>query len=651
MEPGTILSIVQLSGSILNLGSKVAKEFLGNDKVRDKLVNLNVRLQTFYKLVDDFVQDAPGAPSQLEYPGAGSIIKTLNECKGFLEQYDRTLSANRSLGGATQRAWLVLGPDGPKVEDFNNRINQHIQELHFWTSQIFQREFRSTITTSPLVIGRTPNPPPQAPSPELPARTLTPSRQDKTPELPARSRNHSYDSILERVELPPSAGITPSSPNVGVRRPLRPEHGPVLTLLGASGQISSASLPYTPEEPDTNTSSDSRPCLSIRSIQSRGPGHPVSLHIGSRTYKSNTNYYEVLDLDGVRVVDWIIDTNSEFLRIRHFVSPDRCRILHTVPNDVNSRASFLPRDLKHRFEITSLETGSSKDSFMAMIVYQFNQKPDREIFQQKLRGCEYLKMVQATKVCNTLEKEIARIVHLKVWRRNDRDDEPTFSFTAHQSNQESHHVEYKIRWFKKAPELRGENKLVLRLYSADVDLDYGPPPDEPRRKSSTLRTIGRRLSGDFSAASASHSRSRSSSAGASAFKLYDYKGIEPPAEVRGQGDLEIGFANPEFRKTFINACFEAHRPSWEAARRNSTPSPILQQTLSRPPSLTLGPNRGPYELGGAPVFEMPSPSLTFEPVRYNVNSQSTPPRLEQERAPEAADNSNLDGSPRNRRRA
>lgn len=144
MEPGTILSIVQLSGSILNLGSKVAKEFLGNDKVRDKLVNLNVRLQTFYKLVDDFVQDAPGAPSQLEYPGAGSIIKTLNECKGFLEQYDRTLSANRSLGGATQRAWLVLGPDGPKVEDFNNRINQHIQELHFWTSQIFQREFRST---------------------------------------------------------------------------------------------------------------------------------------------------------------------------------------------------------------------------------------------------------------------------------------------------------------------------------------------------------------------------------------------------------------------------------------------------------------------------------------------------------------------------
>ncbi|KAI1762739.1 hypothetical protein GGR53DRAFT_400955 [Hypoxylon sp. FL1150] len=298
-------------------------------------------------------------------------------------------------------------------------------------------------------------------------------------------------------------------------------------------------------------------------------------------------------------------------------------ILHTVPNNVNSRASFLPRDLNHRFEITSLASGTMKASFMDMIVYQFDQKSDREIFQRKLRGYEYLAMIHVTRISNTLEKEIAGMAHLKVWRRNDRDDEPTFSFTTHQSNKASHHLEYKIRWFEKTPELRGENQLILRLYSTEVDLEYGPPLDEPSRKSPTLRATGRRLCGDFSSASASHSRSRPSSANVSASKMYEYKGIYPPTEARSQGDLEMEFANPELRKTFINACFEAHRPSWEAAGRNSTTSPILQQTPSRPPSLTLGPNSGPYELGGAPAFEMPSPSLTFEEVRCTSRPQNT----------------------------
>ncbi|KAI1761565.1 hypothetical protein GGR53DRAFT_20446 [Hypoxylon sp. FL1150] len=138
------------------------------------------------------------------------------------------------------------------------------------------------ISTSPLVTCRipyAPNPPrvEPEPSPEPLAHPFVPSRIDKTPEIPARSRSPSLDSPLE---LPPSADIIPLSPNVIARRPPRSEHGPVLTLLGTFGQIRSIrSLPHTPEEPALNVGSSSRPCLSKRSVQSQGPGHPVSLFV------------------------------------------------------------------------------------------------------------------------------------------------------------------------------------------------------------------------------------------------------------------------------------------------------------------------------------------------------------------------------------
>ncbi|XXG97872.1 hypothetical protein Hte_004186 [Hypoxylon texense] len=667
MEPGTILSIVQLSGSMLSLGSKVAKEFLGNDKVRDKLRDLNVRLRTFYEFVDDIIQKTPTASSQLEYPGASSIIKTLNECKRFLEQYDRTLSTSRSLGGATQRAWLVVGPDGSKLEDFNNKIDRHYLELQHWTLRSLQREIRSSIsTTTPASTAATgsnetrriPHAPDLSPRAELgsypePAATqaLTPPRLDRSPELRARSRRHSLDSIPELPSFPsPLANMTQPLPISARRQQPRTNSGPVIALFGASGQDSAVSLPISLGEPDINTGSGSQQYLPTRSAQSRGSGHPVSLHIGSRTYKFNSNCYNVADLDDVRVVEWI-NTGSR-VHIRHFVSPDiRCRILYTIPNDAKSQAFFLPRHIKHRFEITS---SGVMESCLEKIYYQFHHKPDRETFQRRFRGREYLAMVQATKIHSTAEKDIARIVHLKVWRRDNQDEEPTFSFAAHKSNQESHHVEYKMRWFKKTPELKGENKLILRLYSVDSDLDYGPPPDEPRRKSSsTLKAITRRMSGDFGQASASHSnsRSRSSSAGPQALILYDTKGKEPPPEVRSQGDLEIEFANPELRKTFVNACFEAHRPASEAARRSSTSSPVSQHTPSRPPSWTLAPNQaGPYELMGEPVFQIPPPSITtplFEEVRFNTESLFAPPRgaAEQERGPEAAKEPSIEGGP------
>ncbi|KAI4858914.1 hypothetical protein F4820DRAFT_194345 [Hypoxylon rubiginosum] len=642
MEPGTILSIVQLSGSILSLGSKVAKEFLGNDKVRDKLTDLNVRVRTFYEFVDDIIQKTPDASSQLEYPGASSIIKTLNECKRFLEQYDRTLSPGRSFGGATQRAWLVVGPDGSKLEDFNSKIDRHYLELQHWTLRSLQREIRSistttlasTVATSSNETHRIPYTPDLSPRAELGSfaelpttQALTPSRIDRSPELRARSRRHSLDSI---PELPsPLANMTQPLPTGARRQQPRTHSGPVIALFGTSGRDSAVSLSSALGGSDANAGLGSRLYLPTQPAQSRGPGHPVSLHIGSRTYQFNSNNYKVADLDGVRVVDWV-NTGSQ-IHIRHFVSPDlRCRILYTIPNDAKSQAFFLPRHLKHRFEITS---SGVMESCLEKIVYQFDHKPDRETFQRRLRGREYLTMVQATKIHSTLERDIARIVHLKVWRRDGQDEEPTFSFAAHQSGQESHHVEYKIRWFKKTPELRGENKLILRLYSVDSDLDYGPPPDEPRRKSSsTLKAITRRMSGDFSQASPSHSNSRlrSSSTGPPALVLYDSKGKEAPAEVRSQGDLEFEFANPELRKTFVNACSEAHRPASEAARRSSTPSPVSQPQQHTP---TLGPNQpGPHELMGAPVFQIPPPSLTappplFEEVRFNnTESLFAPPR-------------------------
>ncbi|KAI0182119.1 hypothetical protein GGR52DRAFT_527456 [Hypoxylon sp. FL1284] len=615
MDPGTILSILQLAGSMVKLGSKVGAEFWADDRARDKLVELNLRLQRLHQFLDETIKETPDtAPSELEYPGASSIIMTLDECKRFLENYNRTLSTDHSLGGATRRERPVVGPDGSKLEEFSNRIHRHLLDLDHWTLQSLKKDILSSINRistimPPATSETTHNPyvPLRSPREESGAftelATTQPLLPNSSPKIRANTGRQLPDSMTELP--PPRAPITLPLPVNTPMPPNRPGNGPVQTLFTTPGHTSTAN--FYPEL-DASSGSTPRSPPPTRSIPSRGSGHTVTLHIGSRDYKFNTNCYRLADHDGVRVVDWA----NNYIHIRHFVSAEGSRILHTIPNDNECRAFFLPKDLKHRFEITTLESGAV-DSCLEKMEYQFDFKSDRETFQRRLRSREYLTMVQATKIHNAQEKDMTGIVHLKVWRRDSQDEEPTFSFAAGQSDRKPHHEEYKIRWFKRQPEFRGDNKLMLRLYSFESGRDYGPQSDEPRKKQSPLKAFERRMPGETSQASPP------------ALLLHDHKGIEPPSSVRCRGDLEIEFANAEFRRTFVNACYDAHRPPADADRRNSTPSPVLPHTPSRPP---LGPKKGPHELTGEPILEMPSPSLmvpVFEEARYDTESPVLPP--------------------------
>lgn len=213
--------------------------------------------------------------------------------------------------------------------------------------------------------------------------------------------------------------------------------------------------------------------------------------------------------------------------------PSACNIPYTIPEDKKGiRVLFLPRNKHHQFEIS--RPGIEVQNFHDVPEYVFARKVDREAFQQKFRGCDSLELIRALKIHNNLERDIAIKVHLKVWRWNEQHDGPTFSFAAHEIGHASHHVEYVIRWFKKSPELRGDNKLKLKVNSKETGAEEDPALDALRKRSSTIGSRMRRLSGSQLRFTDSGSRSRSP-------VLYDCQGIEPPNEVRRLGYIEIEF--------------------------------------------------------------------------------------------------------------
>ncbi|KAI2602303.1 hypothetical protein GGR54DRAFT_624740 [Hypoxylon sp. NC1633] len=683
MDPGTIISIVQVSSSILNFGLKVVHEFVGNDKIRDKLADLNRRLQTFHHLVAEIVDKTPDAsPSRLEYPGTGNVIKTLNDCKEFLKQYERTLSTNRTLGQTTQRAWLVAGPDSSRLDDFHSRIDRHYMELNQWDINIRSRRRESRDMRTPVLPATSvPNPSPSNDiratyntdnlSPPLtsaewfsddtitelpPANFLTPSRANRSPILRPTPRNLSLGSI---PELPPPLASSAYPFDADTRRhTTHLENGPVMDYI-ARGRPSPVNPTTFRTELGDRVSESRDPSSGLSSPQFRISGHTVTLRIGNQPYKFDTGFYRILNHDAARVIEWYnLDSG---VMIRHFVQSDTYHIPHTIPDDKHFRVFFIPRIVNHQVDI--ITGNSTPESHPATPEYRFDHKPDRETFQSKLRGCDYFKMIRAVKIHSAKERDIAIKIHLKVWRRADQDEDPTFSFAALQAGQLSHHLEFRIRWFKKTPELRGDTKLVLRPYSTDSDLDYGPTvptPSPPAERRRSIRNLTRRMSGDSNQPGSGSPHSRSSSASAPPLILYDCKGRDPPAEVQDLGHLEIEFSNSELRKQFINACYEAHRP----ARAASTPSPVSQRTSSRPASWASTPTagQGPFELSGAqPVHELgdtgfqrhelgdtgfrelddtsfqmqlslPPPSLTIsEEVVFNTHSLFAPPRALPER--------------------
>ncbi|KAI0884551.1 uncharacterized protein GGS22DRAFT_188760 [Annulohypoxylon maeteangense] len=650
MDPGTILSIVQLSLSVFELGSKIAREFLSrNDRVPDKLKRLNDRLGRFHNVVKDIIQEPPkhNAASSLTFPGADGIIETLSECKEFLRQYESALSSRSTVMGASQRVALLVGPDNTRVDDLDRRIMYHYTELQYWKTIAVEDavkrlgESMVAMHVSPRIPGMTGSPQLE-PSPRLAggqpndyymAQSANQSTFPRSPTLKA-TRNSSLAPINE-IELPsPRAGNNYAFDVAAQRQFSRsPGTGPVMAYISHNRQ-DTASSTSTLVESEFNIDPLSHSPLSTTPPQQfRGQGHMVWLRIGSRRYQFSTNCYRAFESDGDRVVEWY--NAGSAVTIWHFV-PNRCSIPHTKPTDEKFRVFFLPPSTKHHFRITG--TDNQTEDLEDRAEYQFSRKIDRETFQQNLRGYDSLEMIRASKIHSAAEKDIATLEHLKVWRQTDHDDKPTFSFAAHGVGHPLHHEEFYIRW--KATE-------------------DGLEIETPKRRSSTFGDKVRKLSGSSSHGGSSRpsSRSRPSSSKGPAPVLYEYcQGIEPPNDVRNLGHLEIEFKDSELRKSFIKACYEAHRPTMDAAR-TGTPSPALSQhAYSTPPSLILGPQQNPYELEdsaryelmgdsggyemmgnpgvyemGGPAFQIPSPSLTtpYSPgeVRFRTEALFAPDQM------------------------
>jgi hypothetical protein len=142
MDPGTIFSIVELSTSVLKLGYRVHTEFFGHDKSIDRLKQLNGRLQTLNAFLEDIFEDAK---SSTAYPvesfkGTDTLVKTLEECKEFLKQYEKALSQS-GFRATAQRARFITGQSETRLEGFHKRIDQHYLELQHWSSRVLVRKF------------------------------------------------------------------------------------------------------------------------------------------------------------------------------------------------------------------------------------------------------------------------------------------------------------------------------------------------------------------------------------------------------------------------------------------------------------------------------------------------------------------------------
>jgi hypothetical protein len=226
------------------------------------------------------------------------------------------------------------------------------------------------------------------------------------------------------------------------------------------------------------------------------------------------------------------------------------RIPYTKPSHkpyTKIEASFLPHASEHQCEVTA--PNESPRIIKSRVMYQFADKADREWFQRQVRVRQHLKMIQALKICTSKQKNWAVDVHLKIWARDGQDMEPTFSFACMGKDETNlYHVEYKIRWFHKAPEWKeGKEKkeykrLILYPYSEDTDLSYGFSTDDLNKKSQPLKDkIKRRVS--FGSSPPLYSRSPP--IGHSTAVLYDLKGETAPDEVKRLGYLDIEFRNKE----------------------------------------------------------------------------------------------------------
>ncbi|KAF2965662.1 hypothetical protein GQX73_g7928 [Xylaria multiplex] len=515
LDPGTALSVVQLSGNVLKLGRDIAFEFFGPEGAPQKLKHLNLRLQTLNTTLEDILKQP-----------------------AFLESYKSLLSENPSRSAIGQRVLLTVGPDASRIDEFHKKIDQHYTEIGQWRigsmgERVDERigslndkmhELYVLVQNSIIIPPTHPPPLPTIPNsgpatPEINQQLLSPMMH-ASPVLRAQSSR--TPSLASISELPPPALPSPSFPTDRAfhhnKRSTTLESGSTIGLIGGRGRDSSVGGTRT----------------SCSSLSGSVFGHRITLVIGTEEgLQFSPDSYEVHGGETERIIDW----SGPQIRVQHFhmlVPSGVKRIPYTKPNDPKMEVTFLPLGSKHRFEITTPDGSETRhDRFK----YQFTHKSDRETFQRRVRIRQSLKMIQVVNIHKSKEENIAMDVHLKVWGpRNEQDTNPTFSFA------------YLSR--------KGEKRLILRPYSDDTDLHYGPAVDDSNRRSSTFKEWKRKMSIGSNASVGS----RSPPIGSPPAVLYEVKGETAPEYVRKLGYLDIEFESIGLREKFVNACYEAHHP-------------------------------------------------------------------------------------------
>ncbi|KAI1136636.1 hypothetical protein F5Y05DRAFT_420034 [Hypoxylon sp. FL0543] len=309
MDPVSILPIVQLSFSVVELGSKVVREFSRrNDRVPDKLKSLNDLLGQFHSDLEDIIQkhrEHNAASSSLTIREADAIIETLTECKDFLRQYESTTT--------NQGLVLLLSSNSTKIEELDRRIRGHYLQLRLIKAVDVQdaaERFTELIVAMhmPQQTNNQTETPPQSESTgkfkaspenysviEVANQPSFPSFP-RSPIIPANSRNLSPLSTPQ-LPSPLMESNHPSGDDTRRQLPTSPESGPVMAYLSRTS-YNTARSGLTRIERET----DIGPSIQVRlatSPASQHAGPEESQHIPSQppsvTLGPNSATYELED--------------------------------------------------------------------------------------------------------------------------------------------------------------------------------------------------------------------------------------------------------------------------------------------------------------------------------------------------------------------
>lgn len=134
MDPGTIITILQASNSVLGIIGKLYSAFYGHETSRSNLEELESRLLTLNRALQSSRKrgDAWTLAPDVSVPPT-HLLKTIEECGSFLAEYEHAAGkaeaakAKYGFKAKYQKVKLVL--DADKLERLHRKLDRHVGDL------------------------------------------------------------------------------------------------------------------------------------------------------------------------------------------------------------------------------------------------------------------------------------------------------------------------------------------------------------------------------------------------------------------------------------------------------------------------------------------------------------------------------------------